>query len=77
MRSWPPERRPKPYFKGASKKLDDRLVDVFKKNNVEVITLTPEEFDAWVNLAKQSSYKVFSDEVPDGKKLIDDALAVK
>jgi len=65
------------YFKGASKKLDDRLVDVFKKNNVEVITLTPEEFDAWVNLAKQSSYKVFSDEVPDGKKLIDDALAVK
>jgi TRAP-type C4-dicarboxylate transport system substrate-binding protein len=65
------------YFKDASKKLDDRLVDTFKKNNVEVITLTPEEFDAWVNLAKQSSYKVFSDEVPDGKKLIDGALATK
>lgn len=65
------------YFKKASRELDDNLVEVFKKNNVEVITLTPEEYGAWVNLAKQSSYKVFAEEVPDGKKLIDAALAVK
>ncbi|MEZ5787454.1 MAG: TRAP transporter substrate-binding protein DctP [Xanthobacteraceae bacterium] len=65
------------YFKDASKKLDDNLVDVFEKNKVEVITLTPEEYDTWVALAKQSSYKVFADEVSDGKKLIDEALAVK
>lgn len=65
------------YFKDASKKLDDDLVEVFKKNNVEVITLTPEEYDAWVSLARQSSYKVFADEVSDGKKLVDEALTVK
>ena len=44
---------------------------------VEVVTLTPAEYDAWVKVAQQSSYKRFSDEVSDGKKLIDAALAVK
>ncbi len=65
------------YFNAESRKLDDKMVEVFKKNNVEVVTLTPEEYDAWIKIAQQSSYKVFADEVPDGKKLIDAALAVK
>jgi hypothetical protein len=53
------------------------MVDVFKKNNVEVVTMTPAEYDAWIKVAQDSSYKEFADEVPDGKKLIDAALAVK
>jgi TRAP-type C4-dicarboxylate transport system substrate-binding protein len=65
------------YFNQASKKLDDEMVDVFKKNNVEVATMTPAEYEAWVKIAQDSSYKNFAAEVPDGKKLIDEALAVK
>ena len=65
------------YFNTESKKLDEEMVDVFKKNNVEVITLTPEEYDAWLKIAQESSYKQFAGEVSDGKKLIDMALAVK
>jgi TRAP-type C4-dicarboxylate transport system substrate-binding protein len=65
------------FFNGASKKLDDDMVAAFKKNNVEVVTLTPAEFDAWIKVAQDSSYKRFSSEVSDGKKLIDEALAVK
>ena len=65
------------YFNKASKGLDQEMVDVFKKNNVEVITLTPDEYDAWLKVAQDSSYKEFATEVPDGKKLIDAALAVK
>ena len=65
------------YFNKESKKLDDDMVATFKKNNVEVITLTPEEYDAWLKIAQESSYKVFESEVPDGKKLIDAALSVK
>jgi TRAP-type transport system periplasmic protein len=65
------------YFNGESKKIDDEMVAAFKKNNVEVVTLTPEEYDAWVKIAQESSYKTFAAEVPDGKKLIDAALAVK
>ncbi|MDQ2081430.1 TRAP transporter substrate-binding protein DctP [Xanthobacteraceae bacterium Astr-EGSB] len=65
------------FFAEATKKLDDEMVASFKKNNVEVVSLTPEEYDAWVKIAQDSSYKRFADEVADGKKLIDAALAVK
>jgi TRAP-type C4-dicarboxylate transport system substrate-binding protein len=65
------------YFNTESKKLDDEMVATFKKNNVEVVTLTPQEYDAWIKIAQQSSYKTFASEVPDGQKLIDAALAVK
>jgi TRAP-type C4-dicarboxylate transport system substrate-binding protein len=65
------------YFKQATKGLDENLVSVFKKNNVEVVTLTPAEYDAWIKVAQGSSYKQFASEVSDGKKLIDEALAVK
>jgi TRAP-type C4-dicarboxylate transport system substrate-binding protein len=65
------------YFDKESKKLDDDMVATFKKNNVEVVTLTPAEYDAWLKVAQESSYKTFASEVPDGQKLIDAALAVK
>jgi TRAP-type C4-dicarboxylate transport system substrate-binding protein len=65
------------YFNKESKKLDDDMVETFKKNNVEVVTLTPQEYDAWLKIAQESSYKTFASEVSDGKKLIDAALAVK
>src|SRR5215213_2669536 len=65
------------YFNEASKKLDDEMVETFKKNNVEVVTLTEDEYAAWLKIAQESSYKQFASEVSDGKKLIDAALAVK
>ncbi len=65
------------YFDAESKKLDSNMVETFKKNNVEVVTLTPEEYDAWLKIAQESSYKTFANDVPDGKKLIDAALSVK
>ena len=65
------------FFEGESKKLDEKMVDTFKKNNVEVITMTDAEADAWRAIAKKTSYKEFADKVPGGKKLIDEALSVK
>jgi TRAP-type transport system periplasmic protein len=65
------------YFNKESKKLDDDMVEVFKKNNVEVATMTAPEYDAWIKVAQESSYKNFASEVTEGKKLIDEALAVK
>jgi TRAP-type C4-dicarboxylate transport system substrate-binding protein len=65
------------YFDGESKKLDEEMVATFKKNNVEVATMTPQEYDAWLAVAKDSSYKTFASEVPEGQKLIDAALSVK
>jgi TRAP-type C4-dicarboxylate transport system substrate-binding protein len=65
------------FFAGKAKGLDDEMVKVFKDHNVEVITLTPQEYDQWVGVARKSSYEEFAKEVPNGKKLIDEALSVK
>src|SRR4029079_7338188 len=56
------------YFDKATKGLDDTMVSAFKKNNVEVVTLTSAEYEAWLKVAQDSSYKQFSSEVSDGKK---------
>ena len=65
------------YFAKEAKGLDDEMVKAFKEHNVEVVTLTPAEYDQWLRVAQQSSYVEFAKEVPNGKKLIDEALAVK
>jgi len=65
------------YFAKEGRGLDQEMVKAFKDHKVEVVTLTPAEYDAWINIAKQSSYAEFAKEVPDGKQLIDEALSVK
>jgi len=70
-------RKAQEYFAKEAPKLDDEMVKAFKEHKVEVVTLTPAEYDAWLKIAQQSSYPEFAKEVPDGKKLIDEALSVK
>lgn len=65
------------YFTAESKKLDDKMVETFKKNNVQVVTLTDAEAQAWRAVAQKTSYKAFAEKVPGGKELIDKALSVK
>jgi TRAP-type C4-dicarboxylate transport system substrate-binding protein len=65
------------FFAAEALKLDDKMIKAFKDHNVEVVTMTPEEYNAWIDVAKKSSYAQFAKEVPDGQKLIDEALAVK
>src|SRR5262245_53876440 len=65
------------YFAKEAKGLDDEMVKAFKDHKVEVVTLTPAEYEQWVKVARSSSYDEFAKEVPDGKKLIDEALSVK
>ncbi|MBE7522949.1 MAG: TRAP transporter substrate-binding protein DctP [Burkholderiales bacterium] len=70
-------RKSQAFFEQAAKGLDDAMVKAFKDHNVEVVTLTPAEFDDWIQVARRSSYAQFAKDVPTGKKLIDEALAVK
>jgi TRAP-type transport system periplasmic protein len=65
------------YFEAESKKLDDKMVETFKANKVEVVTLSDAEADAWRAVAQKTSYKEFADKVPGGKELIEKALSVK
>src|SRR5216117_1944256 len=70
-------RKSQQFFAANAKGLDDEMVKVFKDHKVEVITLTPAEYDAWIKVARESSYAEFDTEVPNGKKLIEEALSVK
>src|SRR6266705_2789276 len=70
-------RKSQQYFAANAKGLDDEMVKVFRDHKVEVITLTPAEYDAGIKVARESSYAEFDKEVPNGKKLIEEALSVK
>ena len=39
--------------------------------------MSQDQFNAWLDLAKESSYKIFAEEVPGGDQLIEKALAVE
>lgn len=65
------------YFEAESKKLDAKMVETFKKNNVQVVSLSEAEAAAWRAVAQKTSYKSFGEKVPGGKELIEKALSVK
>ncbi|HEY8555595.1 MAG TPA: TRAP transporter substrate-binding protein DctP [Burkholderiales bacterium] len=65
------------YFDREARGLDEKMIQTFKEAGVEVVTLTAEEYDRWIELAKQSSYAQFAKEVPNGKELIEMALSVQ
>jgi TRAP-type C4-dicarboxylate transport system substrate-binding protein len=65
------------YYEGKAQAVDEEAVKAFRDHKVQVVTLTDAEYDQWIDVAKKSSFKEFAKDVPDGQKLIDEALAVK
>ncbi len=59
-----------------AKKTDDRLVDVYKKAGVQVVTMSADQAKKWRSIADQSSYKDFADKVKGGRELLNLALSV-
>ncbi|MCF3932089.1 TRAP transporter substrate-binding protein DctP [Acuticoccus sp. M5D2P5] len=64
------------YLEGA-KKADADSAQVFEDAGVEIGKMTEEDFAAWRELAKGTSYKAFVEETPNGQQLLDAALAVE
>jgi TRAP-type C4-dicarboxylate transport system substrate-binding protein len=65
------------YFFEEAKKVDQDMIDVYKKAGVEVVEMSQEDYDAWLAIAQESSYKQFAADVPGGAELIEKALAVE
>ena len=65
------------YYLEEAKKEDAASAKVFADAGVEIAQMSAEDFDAWRELAKETSYKQFVAEVPDGQKLLDLALSVE
>ncbi|WP_425256309.1 TRAP transporter substrate-binding protein DctP [Microbaculum marinisediminis] len=65
------------YFFEEAKKIDQKMIDTFKENGVEVVEMSGDDYNAWLEVAKKSSYANFEKDVPGGKELIEKALAVE
>jgi TRAP-type C4-dicarboxylate transport system substrate-binding protein len=64
------------FFFEKAKGLDQTLVDTYKEAGVKIVNMSKEQYDAWLDVAKESSYKQFEEKVEGGEKLIDMALSV-
>ena len=65
------------FYEGKAEAVDAATIKAYKDHGVEIRTLSDAQYDQWLEVAKKSSYAEFSKDVPDGKKLIDEALSVK
>jgi len=65
------------YITKESAKLDSEMEKVFKEKGVQIHQMTEADFNAWIALAKKTSYKKFAEKVKGGDQLIAKALAVK
>jgi TRAP-type C4-dicarboxylate transport system substrate-binding protein len=64
------------YMTEQAQGLDEKMVRVYKKAGVKVVTMTADQATAWKAIAQRTSYKSFSDKVPGGAELIKKALSV-
>ena len=65
------------YYEGKADEVNKEAIKAFEDHKVKVVTLSDADYQAWLDLAKKSSYASFAKDVPNGQKLIDEALAVK
>jgi len=65
------------YYEGKAPVADEEAIKAFKDHQVQVVTLNEAQFKTWLDLAKKTSYAQYAKDVPNGQKLLDEALAVK
>ena len=70
-------RKAEAFYLAEAKKQDAASVEVYRDAGVEIASMSADEFNAWREIAKESSYKNFVETVPGGQKLLDLALAVE
>jgi TRAP-type C4-dicarboxylate transport system substrate-binding protein len=65
------------YYESKADDVNKAAIKAFEDHKVKVVSLTDAEYKQWIEVARKSAYAKFEKDVPDGKKLIDEALAVK
>jgi TRAP-type C4-dicarboxylate transport system substrate-binding protein len=65
------------FYESKADAVNEEAVKAFRDHQKKVVTLSDADYNAWLEVARKSSYARFAQDVPDGQKLIDAALAVK
>jgi TRAP-type transport system periplasmic protein len=66
-----------PFAVEGAKKDDKLLAEVYAKAGAKVVDMDQAAFEKWLAIARETSYKNFAENVPNGKQLLDMALSVK
>jgi TRAP-type transport system periplasmic protein len=59
------------YFAGLQREAVKNMIDAYTKAGAKVRALTKPEFDAWIDLAKKTSWPEFASKSADAKQLLD------
>jgi TRAP-type C4-dicarboxylate transport system substrate-binding protein len=70
-------RKAQKFYEDKAEAVDEATIKAYRDHGVEIKSLSDEQYNEWIDLAKKSSYAEFAKDVPEGKKLIDEALSVK
>ena len=70
-------RKAQAYYEGKADAVNEEAIKAFRDHKDKVVELSDAEYNEWLALAKKTSYARFAQEVPNGQKLIDEALSVK
>jgi len=65
------------YYEGKADQVNADAIKAFEDHKVKVVTLSDADYNAWLAVARKSSYAKFAKDVPNGQKLINEALSVK
>jgi TRAP-type C4-dicarboxylate transport system substrate-binding protein len=65
------------FFLGLQREATDKMKEAYEKAGAKVRQMSKAEFDAWLELAKKTSWPDFAAKSPEAKELLDALLAVK
>ena len=70
-------RKAQGYYESKADAVNEEAIKAFRDHGKKVVTLSDADYQAWLDIARKSSYARFAQDVPGGQNLIDAALAVK
>ncbi len=65
------------FYEGKADEVNEAAIKTFRDHKDKVVSMSDADYAEWLAEAKKSSYATFAKRVPNGQKLIDEALAVK
>jgi TRAP-type transport system periplasmic protein len=65
------------WFADSQKEAVDRMIEAYKKAGAQTAPLSKQDFEAWIALAKKTSWPEFSAKSPEAKDLLDTLTSIK
>ncbi len=65
------------FYENKADEVNENAIKTFRDHKDKVVSMSDADYGEWLAEAKKSSYATFAKRVPNGQKLIDEALSVK